>query len=31
LLGSVLKVDMPALKAHADRAENMQAHTGLLR
>ncbi len=31
LLGSVLKIDMPALKARADRAENMQAHAGLLR
>jgi peptide/nickel transport system ATP-binding protein len=31
LLGSVLKVDMPALKARADHAPKMQAHTGLLR
>ncbi|MBN9602646.1 MAG: ABC transporter ATP-binding protein [Afipia felis] len=31
LLGSVLKIDMPALKARADRASSLQDHHGLLR
>ena len=31
LLGSVLKIDMPALKARADRAPGQQDHTSLLR
>ena len=31
LLGSVLKIDMPALKDRADRAPGQQDHTSLLR